>query len=243
MAHKDQETKAEKKIRGDVEKYGWSVGLFEKGTATPSFAYTIGLWKTYNHPEIIAFGLPVDLLYTILNDTANLIKEGKQLSLGVDNNEILTNLPVQFRQVDASNIPDYFGFAQWFNDYESFPAIQLFWPDKAGKFPWEPTYDEKYRFDQPLLDHKLDFKFFELRNTPTFIAECILKEGKPILWVWHDSDDATWSFANRSSDHMMLVGLDEVVAHDPTVNELFNLEMDQVATRKFVGDKWKRKQL
>jgi hypothetical protein len=242
MADKEQETKAEKKIRSDVEKYGWSVGLFEKGTATPSFAYTIGLWKTYNHPEIIAFGLPIDLLYTILNDTGELIKEGKQFSLSVDNNEILINLPVQFRQVDASNIPDYFGFAQWFNDYELFTALQLFWPDKAGKFPWDPTYDEKYRFDQPLLDRKLDFKFFELRNTATFVAECVFKEGKPILWVWHDSSDATWSFANEATDHMVVVSLDEVVAHDQTVNDLFNLEMDQIATRKFVGDKWNREQ-
>jgi len=243
MAQKQQETKAEKKIRDDVEKYGWSVGLFEKGTATPSFAYTIGLWKTYNHPEIIAFGLPVDLLYTILNDTGELIKEGKQLSLGVDNNEILSNLPVQLLRVDASNIPDYFGFAQWFNGYEAFPALQLFWPDKAGKFPWEPTYDETYRFDQPLLNHKLDFKFFEFRNAATFVAECVFKEGKPILWVWHDSDDATWSFANEATDHMIVVSLDEVVAHDPTVNDLFNLEMDQIATRKFVGDKWNREQV
>jgi hypothetical protein len=243
MAHKAQETKAEKNIRSDVEKYGWSVALFEKSTATPSFAYTIGLWKTFNHPEVIAFGLPINLLHTILNDVGELIKEGKELPLNVDNNDILLNLPVQIRQVDASNIPDYFGFAQWFNEYEPFPALQLFWPDKAGKFPWDSAYDEKYRFDQPLLDRKLDFKFFELSNTATFVSECVFKEGKPILWVWHESDDATWSFANESTDHMIVVGLDEVIAHDPTINDLFNLEMHQIATRKFIGNKWKRKQV
>lgn len=243
MAHKTRETKAEKNIRNDVEEHGWSVALFEKGTATPSFAYTIGLWKTFNHPEVIAFGLPINLLHTILNDVGELVKEGKKLSLNIDNNDILINLPIQLRQVDASNISDYFGFAQWFNDYETFPALQLFWPDKAGKFPWESAYDEKYRFDQPLLDRKLDFKFFELSNTATFVSESVFKEGKPILWVWHDSEDATWSFANESTDYMIVVSLDEVVAHDSTVNGLFNLEMDQIATRKFVGDKWKRKQV
>jgi hypothetical protein len=241
MPHKEHESKADKNIKSDVEKYGWTVALFEKSTATPSFAYTIGLWKTFNHPEIVVFGLPINILYTILNDAGELVKGGKGLLLNVDNNDILINLPVQLRRVDASNIPDYFGFAQWFNEYEPFPALQLFWPDKAGKFPWEPTYDEKYRLDQPLLDRKLDFKFFEPQNAATFVAECVIKEGKPILWVWHDSDDGTWSFANKSSDNMLIVGLNEVVARDLTVNSLFNLEVDQIATRKYVGDKWKRK--
>lgn len=243
MAHKKKETKAEQKIRDDVENYGWSVGLFEKGTATPSFAYTIGLWKTFNHPEVIAFGLPINLLHTILNDVGELVKKGEELILDVDNKDILLNLPVQLRRVDESNIPDYFGFAQWFNEYEPFPALQLFWPDKVGKFPWESAYDEKYKFDQPLLDRKLDFKFFEHRNAATFVSRRVFKEGSPILWVWHDSDDDTWSFANKSDDDKIIVGLNEVVAHDLTINELFNLEVDQVATRKFVGDKWKRKQV
>ncbi|MBU6120710.1 DUF4262 domain-containing protein [Hymenobacter siberiensis] len=131
----------------------------------------------------------------------------------------------------ADNIPDYFGYAQWFYDCEAFPALQLFWTDKGGKFPWEPEFEESYQLDQPLLGQKLDFKFFEPRNAATFIAEEVLSGGRPILWVWHDSDDGTWSFANKSSDKMLIVGLDEAVAHDPAINNLFNLPTDYIATR------------
>jgi hypothetical protein len=94
MPHKEHESKAEKNIKSDVERYGWPVALFEKSTATPSFAYTIGLWKTFNHPEIVVFGLPINLLHTILNDAGELVKGGKGLLLIVNNNDILINLPV-----------------------------------------------------------------------------------------------------------------------------------------------------
>ena len=243
MSHEEHNTQAEINIKNDVEKHGWTVCLFEADTATPAFAYTIGLWKNFNHPEIIAFGLPLDMMHAILNDAGDIIKAGNPLETAVDNFEVLELHPVQFRKVDADNIPDYFGYAQWFYDYEAFPALQLFWTDKGGKFPWEPEFDESYKLDQPFLDRKLDFKFFELHNAATFIAEQVFKEGKPIHWAWHDSEDGTWSFANRSSDEMILVGLNEVVQHDSSINELFNLPTGYTATRNFVGGKWKRKQL
>jgi len=243
MSHKKHNARAEKNIINDVESYGWSVALLESDTATPSFAYTIGLWKNFDYPEIIVFGLATNTLHTLLNDVGELIREGKEPSLNTNNDEILNDFPVQFRQVDISNIADYFGYAQWFNNHEYFPAIQLFWPDKDKNFPWDSGYDEKLKFCQPILDRKLLFKFFEEENTAAFLSKLSLKEGKPILWVWHDDDDGTWSFANRSSDDMMLVGLGEVVEHDFTVNDLFNLPTGQIAMRKFVGDKWKRAKL
>ncbi|MET4074783.1 DUF4262 domain-containing protein [Hymenobacter sp. UYCo722] len=243
MSHEKPDTQAEINIKNDVEKHGWTVCLFEADTATPAFAYTIGLWKNFNHPEIIAFGLPLNTMHAILNDAGDIIKAGNPLELAVDNFEILELHPVQFRQVDADNTTDYFGYAQWFYDYEAFPALQLFWTDKAGRFPWETEFDKSYEFDQPLLDRKLDFKFFEPKNAATFIAKTVLSKGKLIRWVWHDSEDGSWSFANRSSDEMIVVGLNEVAMHDPSINGLFDLPTDYIATRTAIGGKWKRKQV
>ena len=243
MSHEEHNTQTEINIKNNVEKHGWTVCLFEADTATPAFAYTIGLWKNFNQPELIVFGLPLDTMHAILNDVGDIIKAGNPLETAVGSFEILELHPVQFRRIDADNIPDYFGYAQWFYDYEAFPALQLFWTDKSGKFPWEPDFDESYQLDQPFLDQKLDFKFFEHRNAATFISEKVLREGQPILWVWHDSEDGTWSFANQSSDEMVVVGLNEVVKHDPSVNELFNLPTDYRATRLSINDKWKRKQI
>ncbi len=243
MSHAKHDTQAEINIKNAIENYGWTVCLFEADATTPAFAYTTGLWKNFNHPEIIAFGLPLDTMYTILNDAGAIIKAGNPLATSVDNFEILELHPVQFRQVHEDNMVDYFGYARWFYNYEFFPALQLFWTDKANKFPWETAFDKRYEFDQPLLDRKLDFKFFEPRNAATFIAEKALREGLPIRWAWHDSDDGTWSFANKSSDKMLVVGLSEAVELDPTINSLFDMPTGYIATRNFVGEKWKRKQI
>ncbi|MGY3089099.1 hypothetical protein ACVWYF_002139 [Hymenobacter sp. UYAg731] len=246
MSHEKHDTQAEINIKNDVEKHGWTVCLFDADTATPKFAYTIGLWKNFNHPEIIAFGLPLDTMHAILNDAGDLIKAGNPLKIAVDNFEILELHPVQFRQIDADNIVDYFGYAQWFYDYEAFPALQLFWTDKASQFPWEPEFDKSYEFDQPLLDRKLDFKFFEHRNVAAFVARQILKEGQPILRVVHDNDDGAWQFWSEddvTDEDIMVVCLEEVVKHDQSINKLFNLPTGQMATREFVGAKWTREEI
>lgn len=243
MPHEEHNTQAEINIKNDVKKHGWTVCLFEADTATPAFAYTIGFWKNFNHPEIIAFGLPLDTMHAILNDAGDIIKAGTTLETAVDNFEILELHPVQFHRVDADNIADYFGYARWFYDYEAFPALQLFWTDKAGKFPWQRGADKAYEFDQPMLDRKLDFKFFEHRNVAVFVARQIFKEAKPILRVVHDDDDGSWQFLTKditTGDDMMVVCLEEVVKRDQTVNELFNLPTGQMATREFVGAKWVR---
>jgi hypothetical protein len=39
----------ETKLSADIEKFGWAVLLLEATDYLPSFAYTVGLWKNYNH--------------------------------------------------------------------------------------------------------------------------------------------------------------------------------------------------
>jgi hypothetical protein len=43
----------------------------------PSFAYGIGLWEKFKHPEIICFGLTTRTLGGLINDVADLVKNGK----------------------------------------------------------------------------------------------------------------------------------------------------------------------
>ena len=142
----------EERIISDVKEFGWHVGLFEATENEPSFAYTIGLWKTFNHPDIIAFGLPIQTLHEVLNNTAEKVKEGQTIALEIDDFDILETLPVQFIDVDKNYIPEYFGYGQWFYDYGDFPAIQLVWPDRNGKFPWEEGLEEEFLKNQLLLN-------------------------------------------------------------------------------------------
>ena len=52
-------------IAEDVEKYGYS--LLNVSDARPPFRYSVGLLKTYNHPELIVFGLDSDNSYYLFD--------------------------------------------------------------------------------------------------------------------------------------------------------------------------------
>lgn len=242
MTHDEHNSQAEQNIKRDVIEYGWSVCLFEADSATPSFGYTIGLWQNFSHPEIICFGLPINTLHRLLNDAGELVRNEQRPALATDNYEILDKVPVQFRAVDESNISDYFGYGQWFYQYQPFSAVQLIWPDKAGVFPWQPEFDKEYEYDQPLLEQRLDFKFFEARNTATYVAKQIFKEGRPILRAVHE-EDGDWQFLTGeivTADDIMIVTLEQVVKRDETVNNLFNLPRGYLATRESREAKWRR---
>ena len=51
------------------------------------------------------------------------------------------------REVQA----EYFGTAQWAYEGADFPCVQLVWPDKQGRWPWDPSSRDGFRGLQPVL--------------------------------------------------------------------------------------------
>jgi hypothetical protein len=239
--HHEHDHDATQQIDKMVQEYGWYVTLFEEEDGLPAFGYTIGLWKTFKHPEVIAFGLPVDVLASLLNLAGEKVKAGETIREEFAYPDLLTELPVTFRKVHQENMGDYFGYAINFYDMKPFPALQLFWPDEQAAFPWDDAFDDSLRLYQPRLYEVVDFKFFEQRNVAVFVDKRIFKENKPIVYVSHDSEDGSWQFLTGeavTADDIMIVALEEVVKKDPTINELFQLAKGQYATRRSVGDEW-----
>jgi len=154
----------ETKFSANIKKFGWTVLLIEGTAYLPSFAYTIGLWKNYNHPEIISFGLTTKTLHLILNDAGEIAKTGQKIEAGKNYDVFFENSDTQFLKVDNRNISDYFGQAISFYKTTDFPAIQLVWTDRNNKFPWDKDYEKELKFRQPLLDRNADFKFRESKN-------------------------------------------------------------------------------
>jgi hypothetical protein len=152
-------------INADVENNGCHIVLVEADDYLPAFAYTIGLFQTYHHPEIICFGLSPETLKTLTSDAHKLVKQGKKLIPGYLFPEFLKGYQTQFLRVNPAYYPNYFSLAQQFYKSRNFPALQLVWPDKQHKFPWENSFDPNYKFRQPLLDRNADFKFLEERDT------------------------------------------------------------------------------
>ena len=231
----------EQKILDDVEQFGFHIVVVSEDEYLPGFAYTIGLTKTYNHPEIIIFGLNNKMMHEILNGLGTDIKSGKTFEPNNDYDNVISNYPIKFLEIKKDHYQDYFGYGGWFYDNKfDFPAYQLVWTDDDGNYPWENGFNENLKFKQPILDRNTDFKFYEERNLGVFTTQVTL-DGKPILWVYHN-EDGDWQFyseENPNLDNAKLVSLESIVNLDSTLNEIYYLNFGQFATRENAKSEWK----
>ena len=241
MTDQNHYYKVDNTTKSNVETYGLTVIIIEATDYLPAFAYSIGLWQNFNHPEIVCFGLTTQTLHRLINDVADFIRAGKTIVINKKNNNFLTSLDVQFLQVDPSYLSNYFGTAINYYKTDQFPALQFVWTDKQNRFPWDIGFEAELTYRQPLLDRSTEFKFREERNLGIFTTRQWLDLKKPILRVVHD-DDGDWQFltGDQLPEDVRLVCLQDIIARDNTLNEIFNLDYGESAERKFLGDDWTR---
>jgi hypothetical protein len=138
-------------INENVSKYGWHAALIQASENEPSFAYSIGFFKTYQQPEVIVFGLPHDLMHGMLCDYEKMLKSGSPPVPGERISSMLEGYDCIFKLIDKSHYRSYLGYGLWFNQGDQFPVLQCFWPDKQGFFPWEALCQTGIKKAQPLL--------------------------------------------------------------------------------------------
>ncbi|MFA6084409.1 DUF4262 domain-containing protein [Mucilaginibacter sp.] len=140
----------EKKLEDDIKQYGLQVLHVLEDETGPGFTYSIGLFKSYGHPEIIMIGLKQDLAHTLINNMAYEIKEGKVYSPLNFEASILDDFDCYIIEVDKSNYDNYVCQAQ--NYYQGdFPLIQCIYPTVKGIYPWEEEWPEEIKDLQPIL--------------------------------------------------------------------------------------------
>lgn len=228
------------KMIKEIEEFGWTVVALDATDYLPSFAYTLGLWKNYQHPEIIAFGLPVNMLHTILNEAGAIIKSGQSLKLHQPYTEFFENGKASFLPVDELNFEDYFNYATELNGVATFPAYELVWTDRNLKFPWEEGFEAEFKFKQPLLDRNANFKFFEEKNLEVLCSKGF-NEGQPIVKVIHTLE-GDWEFqtSGHTLEYSQFMALEDLIIKDPSLNDLFDLDYGQKAERKSPSEKWNK---
>jgi hypothetical protein len=230
---------SKEKTQKHIDDYGCSIVYIEENDYLPGFAYTIGLYQKFNHPEIICFGLPMKLTGSLLNDACDLIKEGQSLVPGQQYEDFLKDFTIQFLPINKAFYPDYFGTASNFYGNDDYPALQFVWPDKKQFFPWEPGFNPDLKRKQPLLDRNADFRFYEERNVAVFTTKHVL-EGKQILYVYHN-DDGAWQFHSEQDPQLedsKLVSLETITKLDQGINDLYHLNYGQNAWRESIDDEW-----
>jgi hypothetical protein len=138
----------------NVRRFGLNILRIGPGHDDDGFAYSVGLFHRYEHPEIIVFGQKPDWQGAMLNVIAERIREGERFREGVPYTDLLEGYACRFRAVRARESYDaYLGWDLWYysavSPLESLvPVLQFVWPDKDGRFPDAAGY---VGYRQPLI--------------------------------------------------------------------------------------------
>ena len=140
------------KLLETLEKWGWFVTKVGAGDGEPAFAYSMGFYENFHHPEIILFGLDLEAMHLVINDAGARIRKGNKYEEGQKYADLLQSYPCEFRRVNPERYDGLLNYAIWYYEDSHFPVLQLVWPDKAGLFPWDDGFDERFRNEQPSLE-------------------------------------------------------------------------------------------
>lgn len=144
------EDDSDRRLLADVEKYGCHIIGIEADEQGPQYAFSVGLYHTYDQPEIIIMGISFRIAAELINLIAEQMGAGKSFQDGDVSDSIAEGFPMAFRNVSPANYPDYVGYALWFYESPNFPLLQCIWPDRDQRFPWDEGCEEECRHIQRL---------------------------------------------------------------------------------------------
>lgn len=127
------------------------MNMIAQDSERPGFAYSFGLYEEFQHPEIIIFGLESTIMHGVINCAGEQVRRGARYRDGDVTGDLLEGYDCAFRLVDPLQYSKTVSWAVWFYGKLEFPLLQLFWPDRAGRFPWEVGFAESLLNFQPDL--------------------------------------------------------------------------------------------
>lgn len=142
----------ERQALSDVTEFGLHVvHVSAAGSLGPCFTYSVGLFKSYGHAEIIIIGLRQELAHAVLNNLAFDIKDGKIFKPNEFYPDILEGFLCYFGDVSQGHYREYVGWNLWFYEGFEFPLVQCVYPTTKGKFPWDKDFPAELYSDCLLL--------------------------------------------------------------------------------------------
>lgn len=139
------------KLIEDIEKFGWHcLNILAEGELPP-YSFSVGLFHSYQHPELIIFGLPANVAHQVLHIAVEAIKGGNPIDLGLPTEELVEGYSCCFVEVPVSQYRENVGYCRWFYEGDIFPLYQIVWPSREGYFPWHSAAPDSFRSIQPVL--------------------------------------------------------------------------------------------
>ena len=147
---------ADQRVVDAIEEHGFfSQGVLADANG-PVFRYSIGFWESLRAPEVIIFGLDLQLMHNMLWTAFRQIKAGTTLVGGYKMSGLIEGFDCVARPVHPTQVKAHFGVGLWYRRYrgadDNLQAFQLFWPGKVeGLYPWEAGCPAEVRALQPQL--------------------------------------------------------------------------------------------
>jgi hypothetical protein len=238
------EDEHDRAILGHIAEHGWSVIGIEEEDGEPPYSFSVGLYHTLGVPELLIVGQKPENAQGLINNAGELMRAGRRFRTNRRTTGILEGYPAVFVAVDPRYYLGYLGCGRWLYRGDEFPILQLVWPDREGRFPWDEGYPAPLFARQRVLGKTKrwphGWPFPDPPNVATFTTKQVVREKQPILLVTHD-DDGNWQFHTgrpASLDDAMVVGLEQMLRLDPSLADLGNLKCGQRATRTSPDAEW-----
>lgn len=237
------------KVAADVEEYGWHVVKVLGDTKGPPWAYTIGLETTHRHPELVIFGLnlDLDLMHRVLNAMVDRIARGERFEHGMTKDGILDDYVCPFARFPKSAYDDHLGQAIDFHGSSDFRAVQCIWPDPDHALPWEKAAMLGQLARQPVFlrpdsgDVDPPWPFEEPHSRIVITSRQVATGQEPIRYAGR-FDDGDWQFVCETTDDAddaVVATLGWVFDRDPSVRAAAALHAGQGLLRTDATAAWK----
>jgi Domain of unknown function (DUF4262) len=141
----------ERQVVHNIAEFGWHCVNIIEDDGHPPWSFTIGLYETWEHPELIIIGRSRATSHAMLKDLADHIELNDPPDLTDPNGHLLLGMRCHLLEVNPRYYSDYIGFALWFYRKRRFPLCQIIWPDRDGLYPWHPRAPETFKEWQPVL--------------------------------------------------------------------------------------------
>ncbi|HEX9052080.1 MAG TPA: DUF4262 domain-containing protein [Anaeromyxobacter sp.] len=138
------------RLLADVAQAGFHV-VGTAGEEGRWHAYSVGLFRSWDHPEVAVFGLAPEILQTAVARLGERVRKGERFEHGDVDDAVLDDRAVAFRRIVPRHCAGFLARAVWYHAGVRFPALQAVWADPDGRFPWDRWFPRELRDAQPVL--------------------------------------------------------------------------------------------
>lgn len=150
------EDDSERKVLDDIENFGWHCVHIQAEADLVEYSFTIGLFQSFKHPELIIFGLPRQTAHQVLALVADAARAHAPIDLSSPTDALLKNYSCCFAEVPRAQYHEHMGYGRWYYMGNGFPLYQVIWPSRDGFYPWHPKATESFRVAQPVIASPAD---------------------------------------------------------------------------------------